>query len=72
MVRDFRQRFLVCLILTLPVVTLFPMLQEVFGFGGLAFPGDIYLLFTLATGIFFYGGWPFLKGLVDEGGKRQP
>ncbi|MCF8030373.1 MAG: copper-translocating P-type ATPase [Desulfohalobiaceae bacterium] len=73
MVRDFRQRFLVCLILTLPVVTLSPMLQEVFGFGGLAdFAGDIYLLFALATGIFFYGGWPFLKGLVDETGKRRP
>ena len=73
MVRDFRQRFLVCLILTLPVVILSPMLQEVFGFGGLAaFPGDIYLLFGLSTGIFFYGGWPFLKGIAEELGKRQP
>ena len=27
------------------------------------FPGDIYVLFGLSTIIFFYGGWPFLKGL---------
>jgi len=73
MVRDFRQRFFLCLILTVPVVILSPMLQGVFGLEHLvAFPGDIYALFVLSSGIFFYGGWPFLKGLAQEVGKRQP
>jgi Cu2+-exporting ATPase len=73
MVRDFKHRFFVCLLLTVPVVALSPMLQAIFGFGGaVSFPGDMYLLFGLSTGIFLYGGWPFLKGLADELGQRQP
>ncbi len=73
MVRDFKHRFFICLILTLPVVILSPMLQSIFGFSqAVSFPGDMYVLFALSTGIFFYGGWPFLKGLLDEVGKRQP
>jgi Cu2+-exporting ATPase len=29
-------------------------------------------LFVFSTGIFFYGGWPFLKGLFEELSERQP
>ncbi|MBU1368762.1 MAG: copper-translocating P-type ATPase, partial [Bacteroidetes bacterium] len=36
------------------------------------FPGNLYLLFTLSSFVFFYGGFPFLKGLVDELKKMQP
>ena len=39
---------------------------------GSAFPGRRYVLFGLATVIFFYGGWPFLKGLFEELRQRQP
>jgi cation transport ATPase len=29
-------------------------------------------LFTLSAAVFFYGGWPFLKGFAGELGKRRP
>jgi Cu2+-exporting ATPase len=38
----------------------------------LAFPGDSYVQFLLASVVYFYGGWPFLKGLAGEVGDRQP
>jgi len=73
MVEDFRRRFWVSLVLTIPVVILSPMIQSVFGVReALHFPGDSYVQFVLASAIFFYGGWPFLKGLYDELGVRQP
>lgn len=36
------------------------------------FPGDKYLLFGLSTVLFFYGGWPFLKGAIDEAKAKSP
>jgi Cu2+-exporting ATPase len=47
------------------------MIQEMLGFQ-LAFPGDVWVLFALSTFVFFYGGRPFLKGLVDELRDRLP
>jgi P-type Cu2+ transporter len=41
------------------------MIQEWLGFE-ITFTGDRYVLAALSTFIFFYGGWPFLKGLYDE------
>jgi len=41
------------------------MIQQWLGFS-LSFPGDKYVLFILSTFIFFYGGYPFLKGGIDE------
>ncbi len=38
----------------------------------LAVPGDGYVLFALSAAIFFYGGWPFLKGLFSELASRRP
>lgn len=73
MIADFRRRFWISLALTLPILALSPLLQSFVGLEeALTFPGDGYLLFTLSTAVFFYGGWPFLKGLVDELGKREP
>lgn len=58
---------------TVPVVLLSQMLQELFGVSGIiAFPGDRYVQFAFSTAIFFYGGWPFLKGLYDELRDKQP
>ncbi len=39
---------------------------------GLAFPGDLWALLALSSIVFFYGGRPFLTGLVDELRQRQP
>ena len=73
MVADFRRRFWLSMVLTVPVVLLSDMLQELFGVAGiLTFPGDGYVQFAFSTVIFFYGGWPFLKGLWDESRDKQP
>jgi Cu2+-exporting ATPase len=41
------------------------MIQQWFGFK-LNFPGDKYVLLVLSSIIYFYGGMPFLKGMVSE------
>lgn len=71
MIRDFRRRFSVSLVLTLPVLALSPLIQEFFGFS-FGFPGDAPVVFVLATAIFLYGGWPFLSGLVGELRQKTP
>jgi len=73
MVADFRRRFWISLALTGPVLLLAPMIQRVLGLEKvLAFPGDGIVQFAFATAIFFYGGWPFLKGMVGEIRRRRP
>jgi len=73
MITDFRLRFWVSLALTVPILLLSPLIQSVLGIGdALAFVGDSYALFALSSIVYFYGGWPFLTGLLDEFGKRQP
>ncbi len=62
---DFWKRFIVSTAATVPLLLLSPMIQQWFRFE-IAFPGDRYVLFVLATFIFVYGGHPFLKGLYDE------
>ena len=72
-VADFRKRFWVSLIVTIPILLLSPSIQEFAGISGaLRFPGDQYLLFVLASFVYFYGGYPFLKGIVNELRARLP
>jgi Cu2+-exporting ATPase len=73
MIGDFRRRFWVCLILTVPVLALSPGIQRFLGLDTwLTFPGQSYALFVLASAVYFYGGWPFLRGLLNELAQRQP
>jgi Cu2+-exporting ATPase len=72
MVQDYKRRLWVALVLTVPVLALSPAIQSFLGLEALAFPGVEYVLLVLASAIFFYGGWPFLKGMVQEFGKRRP
>lgn len=73
MIDDFKKRFWISLALTVPVLLLTPMIQMFFGLGdSLRFKGDEYVLFILSSIIFFYGGWPFLKGIVAEFRAAQP
>jgi Cu2+-exporting ATPase len=73
MIKDFRRRFWISLIFTLPILALSPMVQDLLGFEfALLGDADKYLLFGLSSIVFFYGGWPFLKGLVDELKEKQP
>ncbi len=71
MIEDFKKRFWISLIITIPVLILSEMIQMFFGFH-LSFAGDKYILFILSSVIFFYGGWPFLKGLRDEIAEKNP
>jgi len=73
MVADFRKRFIVSIIITIPVLLLSPLIQSFLRLENIIkFPGNTYVLFGLSSIIFFYGGWPFLKGIYNELKSRQP
>jgi len=65
MLDDFKKRFYVVLILTVPILLLSPMIQHFMGVDW-HFRGSSYILFGLSSIVFFYGGWPFLKGWINE------
>ncbi|WP_432264720.1 copper-translocating P-type ATPase [Autumnicola patrickiae] len=71
MIADFRKRFWVTLVLTIPILFFSPMIQEFFGYEFLL-PGNPYILFALSSVVYFYGGWPFLKGFWSEIKKGAP
>ncbi len=70
-IADFKKRFYVVLALTIPVMLLSEMIQHWLNIH-IVFPGSKYLLLALSSVVFFYGGWPFLKGLVDEIRVKNP
>jgi len=73
MVADLKKRFWSCLLLTLPVLALSPMIQHMLGLEDhWRFAGDTYLAAAVSTFIYFYGGWPFLDGLRQEIAARNP
>ncbi|MFZ2053427.1 MAG: copper-translocating P-type ATPase, partial [Candidatus Aminicenantales bacterium] len=73
MVADFRRRFWISMAISAPVLLLSPMIQRFLELRGvLRFPGDLYVLFFLSSFVFLYGGYPFLKGIVDELKKGNP
>ena len=69
MIQDFKKRFWISLIITLPIVVLAPMIQDLLGYQ-FRFDGDRYVQFALSSIIFFYGGWAFLKGMLNEVRKK--
>ena|SRR5699024_4676251 len=71
MVTDFKRRFYISLIITIPILILSPMIQH---FAGIDWdiPFQSYILFVLSTFIFFYGGWPFITGGIDELKLKNP
>lgn len=68
----FRNRFWVCLLLSIPVLLYSPMLQMWFGFTMPTFPGSRWIEPIFALIVFFYGGVPFLQMAVPEVRTRQP
>lgn len=69
---DFRKRFWISLILTLPILLLSPIIQKSLGLGtALRFTGDSYLVFFFSSLVFWYGGYPFLKGFITEVSSLQ-
>ena len=71
MIEDFKKRFFISMIVTIPILLLSPMIQEWTNIS-IKFTGSNYVLFALSTFIYFYGGWPFLKGLKDELKDQNP
>ncbi len=67
----FKKRFFICLIFTIPVLFLSQAIQAWFHYT-LSIPFQSYILLILATIIYVYGGWPFLRGLTQEIKKLQP
>jgi len=73
MIADFKRRFWVSLIFTVPVLLLAIDLQEVLGLREvLQFPGESYVAWALSSVVYFYGGYPFLKGFVSEMKAKTP
>lgn len=73
MVADFKRRFWICLILTIPVLALSPMIQHALGLGeAWRFTGDSWILAIMGTIVYFYGGVPFTKGLWQEVSAKNP
>jgi Cu2+-exporting ATPase len=66
MEQDFKKRFIVSGIVTMPVLILSPTIQQWFNFSIPRFFGYDYVLFGLATIIAIYGGWPFYKGAKES------
>ncbi|MFX1301378.1 MAG: heavy metal translocating P-type ATPase, partial [Promethearchaeota archaeon] len=72
MIRDYRKRFIVSMILTVPILLLSPLVQTLLGLTPfLSFPGYTLVLFGFSTIVYLYGGYPFLKGFVQEVKKQQ-
>lgn len=71
MIADFKKRFYTVLVLTIPIMLLSEMIQHWLNIR-ISFTGSTYILLALSSVVFFYGGWPFLKGLVDEVKARNP
>ena len=66
---DYRKRFIVCLILTVPVILLGELPT---GTVILSFPGSELAVTVLSSIIFFYGGYPFLRGSLEELMRESP
>lgn len=71
MISDFKKRFYVVLILSIPILLLSTMIQHFMGVDW-QFTGSPYILFALSTVVYVYGGLPFLKGLVEELKAKNP
>jgi len=71
-VADFRRRFWISLVVTVPVILISPGLPFVPGGRIVNIPGADWILLGLSTFLYIYGGMPFLKGFVRELRDRKP
>ncbi|MGL6211300.1 MAG: heavy metal translocating P-type ATPase, partial [Paracoccaceae bacterium] len=73
MVADFRRRFWVCLVLTIPVLVLSPMVRDFLGQGmAPLFAAEEWVALALSSIIYFWGGRPFLTGALPEVRSGRP
>src|SRR3990172_12449785 len=73
MIADFRRRFWVSLVFTIPVVLLAQDVQQLLGVREtLRFTGESFAAWALSSVVYFYGGYPFLRGFISEVRARTP
>jgi len=68
---DLKKRFIFSLLITIPILLLSPMIWDWFGFR-LDIPYRKFIIFTLSSFIYFYGGKPFLTGAIKEIKEKNP
>jgi Cu2+-exporting ATPase len=68
---SFRKRYYRVMLLTIPILMLTEKAQAFIGINN-QFYSSTYIILSLATLIFLYGGWPFLKGLLHEVRTKNP
>ncbi|MDK2372431.1 MAG: heavy metal translocating P-type ATPase, partial [Candidatus Korarchaeota archaeon] len=71
MMEDFKRRFIISALVTVPILILSPLVQSFLGIR-VGFLGSNLLLFALSLFVYLYGGKPFLAGMRDEIMKRSP
>lgn len=70
-VTAFRKRYYRVMLLVLPTLLLSEMNRAFIGINK-QFNFSVYFIFTLTSIIFFYGGWPFFKGSINEIRTKKP
>jgi Cu2+-exporting ATPase len=69
---QFRRKFWLSLVLTIPTLVFSHGLQDILGLDGPRFPGSEFIPAVFAIVIFFYGGLVFLRGGLQELRAKQP
>lgn len=69
---QFRRKFWLSLLLTIPTLVFSHGLQDILGLDGPRFPGSQYIPAVFGLAIFVYGGWVFITGAIHELRMRQP
>ncbi len=72
MAAEFKRRFWISLVLTMPIFFFSPAVQRLIGIEKKKFSGQIPLLLLFSSAVFIYGGYPFLKGMFEEIKVRNP
>jgi len=69
---QFRRKFWLSLVLTVPTLVFSHGLQDILGLDGPRFPGSEFIPAAFAIAIFFYGGLVFIRGGIQELRAKQP
>lgn len=65
MLRDYRNRFIISTLITIPILILTEEVQDLFHYS-ITFPGATIVIFLLSSFVYFWGGYPFIRGFFDE------
>ena len=68
----FRDRLLLSVVATVPILYLSERFQAWFGYEAVAIPFEAWLVPILGTVVYLYGGWPFLRGVASELADLRP